>query len=655
MKSFKLKIMLPVLVLVALGFAAVTLMVYNTASGIIINNHLDVALSKAEKIVTLADNKLGTWKSEIQMLAEVYEAREMNFDGFMQYVSKRKDIYGHYDTVFIADARGRSRDLAGTVFDIGYEDYFSKGMKGETTISESEYSDTTGNVVILVVAPVINFEGQVIGVVGGTKKLSVITDIINSEKMGDNGYAFMLNSEGVVMAHPDKSLILKENFLQTDNQSLKEIATKMIGGEKGIGYYQQEGIEKVALYQPLKSTDWSVAISMEKSQITEGVNELRDRAIIIGFITILLVSLIISILVGKSLKPVRNMVQATKEVACGNLTARVKINSKDEIGILAENFNNMIEKMKTLIAEMREMGTTVAATSQQITASSQEAGKVSEQIVATMSELAKGATEQSLEIQKGNDMVRGAVTATAQVSTSISNSERLTLKTKDAVEKGSRMVEYLRNMMDENKEATVKVGNNVIALSDKSRQIGKIIDVIGDIAEQTNLLALNAAIEAARAGEQGRGFAVVAEEVRKLAEETGKATMEIAAIIKQIQDGVEKAVEQMESTDSTVEKQENAMKETMTAFEEIKDTTEELASYMVQVSKAMKELKENAVSIGEAIDNIASIAQQSAAGTEEIAASTEEQTAAIEQISMSAENLANMAGKLQEAIEKFRI
>ncbi|MHB8984176.1 MAG: methyl-accepting chemotaxis protein [Carboxydocellales bacterium] len=167
----------------------------------------------------------------------------------------------------------------------------------------------------------------------------------------------------------------------------------------------------------------------------------------------------------------------------------------------------------------------------------------------------------------------------------------------------------------------MKSAKKITELGKQSQQIGEIIQVIDDIAEQTNLLALNAAIEAARAGEHGKGFAVVADEVRKLAERSGKATKEIATLITSIQKGTEVAVKSMDG-----------LKRLM-----------------------MEEMAAGSGLVNSSIVSIAAIAEESAAAAEEVSASTEEMNATTEEIAASARHMSDLARELHKLVAKFKV
>ena len=654
-RSLKLKILVPVLSIALIGFMAIAVSGYVRSRNIILKDIEEISEGKVQNIVTLIDGKLNVWKTEVEMLAASNIVREPDFDKFKKYISDRSSIFDGYEMFLVSDSSGAYKATTGSDGNISDREYFSRAMKGEVVVSEPVVSRATGKPIIVIAAPIKAASGGFEGVVAGTMELHYLSDIVDGEKFGKSGYAYMTDKKGLVMTHPVKEKIFTENLLENQNSSLKGIVEKMIKGETGVDHYTYEGVKKIVGYSFVKATGWPIAMTIEYAEATKDVDSLRNSIVFIGLTSLVLMLVIVTLIVSRLIKPVLSMAETTKLVAQGDLTVEVNVASTDEIGLLARNFNDMVTKTRNIILDMKDIGATVAASSEEMMASSEEVSKVSEQIAVAIGELAKGATEQAISTEKGNNGIREVVEGLSQINEEMRNSEQLTEKALVTVSAGEKSVQMQEDKMSENKKVSENVNLAILSLSDKSKEIGQIIEVIKGIADQTNLLSLNAAIEAARAGEQGRGFAVVAEEVRKLAEQSAMSVKKIGEIIKEVQSGVELAVDQMNKAQVVAEDQEKALSETVKSFNEISRVMADISLKVKTVSKASDDLSKNAIQAGEAISDIASIAQESAAGTQEVSASTEEQTSVMNQIADSAEDLAHLANKLQQSIHQFKV
>ncbi len=195
------------------------------------------------------------------------------------------------------------------------------------------------------------------------------------------------------------------------------------------------------------------------------------------------------------------------------------------------SYNATTVRLRDLIGHLTETATTVSAASEQMSSTSEEAGRATSEIANAITEVAGGAERQA---QMAHDAQRSAEEIRRAVEESASHAERtaeVANEAHQAAQAGVEAAQKATEAMQSVRDSSDAVTGAIQALSEKSAQIGMIVETITGIAEQTNLLALNAAIEAARAGEQGRGFAVVAEEVRKLAEESRHAAREISELI----------------------------------------------------------------------------------------------------------------------------
>jgi methyl-accepting chemotaxis protein len=340
----------------------------------------------------------------------------------------------------------------------------------------------------------------------------------------------------------------------------------------------------------------------------------------------LIAGLVLGVVISRMItKPINTVVTMLKDIAQGegDLTKRLEISSKDEIGDLAHWFNTFINKLHDIISQ-------VAANTEQLASAATEISSSAEELSAG----AKEQTNQSAQVSAAIEEMSATIVEASKNTGEAAN------RAKDAATKsqeGSRLAQDTSRGMDEIVNSASITAKNVEGLAEKATAIGEIIKVIDDIADQTNLLALNAAIEAARAGEQGRGFAVVADEVRKLAERTTKATKEVAETIKGIQTDVNGANAQMADAQKFVLSGKELVVKTNGSLTEIFSAVETVQEMMRQLATTSEEQSAAAEQISKNVENVNRITKESAAGTEQAASASE-------QLNRQAEELRKLVG-----------
>lgn len=243
-----------------------------------------------------------------------------------------------------------------------------------------------------------------------------------------------------------------------------------------------------------------------------------------------------------------------------------------------------------------------------------------EQLTVAIDQIAAGAQEQARSVTDTNAQVERMVRKISDVVERAEYIKSAAQQSYETAQEGGKAVEATIQEMQLVKAAVFDSADKITKLGEQSQQIGEIIEVIDDIAEQTNLLALNAAIEAARAGEHGKGFAVVADEVRKLAERSGKATKEIADLVMMIQKGTEVAVKSMEVGTNQVEKGVGTAQSAGRALTEIVQMVNQSGTEIQAVVAGMEEINFSSQEVQKSTTNVAAIIEQNSAATEQMAA-----------------------------------
>ncbi len=366
-----------------------------------------------------------------------------------------------------------------------------------------------------------------------------------------------------------------------------------------------------------------------------------------------LVAVILFLLISRLLKPVETLAGSASRVADGDLSQQVEINSRGELGNLAESYNEMIAGLKNLIGGIQDSSDSVVSASEQLSSASDDMGHSSEEIARTITQVA----EESEDINTEVDSIDEVAAEVAQDGDRLMEEINAALQeARDSVEVASEGQESINEAIDQldTVSETVEFATDAIEkLNQRSEQIGEMIEVIESIASQTNLLALNAAIEAARAGESGRGFSVVAEEIRELAEESSQAAGEITSLIEDIQSETKATINSMDTNIEQVDKQIDVINTAGESLEKIVDSSENTRRSVKEMKDFAEDLDERIKEINSSINSISASVEDNAASTEEVSALAQEQSASVEEVAASADELEDMAAHLKQLISQF--
>ncbi|MDR3280969.1 MAG: methyl-accepting chemotaxis protein [Synergistaceae bacterium] len=381
------------------------------------------------------------------------------------------------------------------------------------------------------------------------------------------------------------------------------------------------------------------------------------RNVILGFLVVVtvfsvLVTCFLTIGIKRSIDELRRVSEA---VGDGDLTVKTHIYSHDDLGILSEQYNVTIARVKALISRIQDSAERLAESTGSLNTSASDTASEGAVIEHSMEKTSLNANNQLSEIKTITSTI---MSISEGIASEMENVGELARSARDSVEKsraGEHSIDLTvtqMNMIEDAVEASAKV---VTSLGERSGEIGQIVATITGISSQTNLLALNAAIEAARAGEHGLGFAVVADEVKKLAGESRAAADEIAGLISGIQEETNRAVESMRLGMEEAHKGSDAMRDSGRVFGELVDSSVASASGLQNVADIMRALESGVSDLVGAARNVENMSRVIAEDSQSVVASTEAQTASVAEISESSQDLARIASELLDTTNQFVI
>lgn len=533
--------------------------------------------------------------------------------------------------------------------------WYYEPIKQKKGLFSDPYYWDEWNIDLITYSEPIIINGLAIGAVGIDISMTDFANTVDSEKIFNTGYAFVLNEDFDYIIHPE--LDSDSNMATIQDGALKTVTDQVSKETSGV-ISDLTGDDELLSFAHM-SNGYIVFMSVANSEVFAELKGLQYILMLLILGGIVLAGLT-AIYIGKRISaPIIECADFAKVLGSGDFGHDVPeyvLQRKDELGTLAHAFDDLNKNIREMIREIHDDAVEVAAASEELNASGENVAATMEEVSASTEEIAAGMQEVSAsaeEISASGQEVGSVVDEVNSIA------QQGNLSAKEIEQRALKMQEDANTSGEATltvyKDIKVKV-ENAIEDARVVHEISGLAENIAGIADQTNLLALNAAIEAARAGEQGRGFAVVAEEVRKLAEDSAGAVHGIQSITRQVIDAIRVLIEHsnelLRFINEEVVKDYHLMEGMGQQYKDDADMVNELTeSISTHISKVVVAMDE----INRAIESTGATMEQTSAGAQEIARGTEGAAQAAVEINSAASKMAGSAEKLNLQLQRFKI
>ena len=540
------------------------------------------------------------------------------------------------------------------------------------------YISTNGSPVITLAKTITDAKGVFLGCIGLDIDLAELTSFISSSRIGSTGYCMLAQNDGMILADPKHPQYNFKIMSETDIPAFAEIEKT----KEGSLLVNSNGEMWKAFVFPFSELDWKLIILVKQSEILSVFSALLKNMIFIGLLMFVIYFTLAAFVVRVLKKYLNRLGIVLGKVAQGDLTDRIQVKWRNEIGQILTSLNTAIDHSHSMLSVLHNEVDKMKAVGSDLSSNMEETAAAIRQIGGNVMNVKEKAITQSASVTetvatveqingKLNRLVQGIETQTENISESsavITHMAENTVRISKTLEESNALIKTVYGQTKLGKDGARTANEVVTQIAERSEALLEASQVIQNIASQTNLLAMNAAIEAAHAGEAGKGFAVVADEIRKLAEESNTQGKQIGVVIKEsteiigrlteagaqaektfidVYESVSKISEKEDLIVQVMYEQETNGKQVLEAIKKINDVTAE-------VSSGSAEMLEGGNQIAVEMRKLADITRETTDSMNEIASGAEQITNAVEEVNeitqknkVSIENLANEVGKFK--------
>ncbi|MCI8308533.1 MAG: HAMP domain-containing protein [Lachnospiraceae bacterium] len=626
------KLAAAVVVSVIIAVSVLLVVVYNSMSRTLLEKSEEILHTTTGKTVQETRAWMNQTLTMLETQRDTIEYEDMALPEMMEYIKHtagRNDAYPAGLYVALTDGSlYHASFVPGPDFDALAKSWYQDGIESEKFILGDVYFDEDSQSYVVGASGVLkDGSGAVRGVAAADVYLNSISDIVSDKQIEDTGGIFLVDTRtDTIIGHRDEAVVGQK--LSEADGMYSYVGEKIQARNMGLSLYDDTYIE----IDEVEGSNWIAVAYVSKAEVLSELYGLTKTIAVMSLIAVLLLTVLVAIQIRRIIgRPVKEMSYVATRIAEGDLNQTIHYSSRDELGILADNFNRVTIRLRDYIKYINEISDTLREIAKgnlafelksdytgefskikssldeiavelnvivgQMNAASRDVAAGAAQISDGAVNLSQGSTEQAAEVDALAENI-GIVSDSAQ-------------KIAQGAQKASGISKEVREALLDSNTKMKNTTDVIRKISEKSNAINKIVKTIDDISFQTNLLALNAAVEASRAGDAGKGFAVVAEEVRTLAGRSANAAKETTELLGE-------TIASMEEGVSVADDTAGSMFEVSELAEQMYSLIDGIADYTKQQAVTAEEISRGIEQIAVVVQNNVSSAESSAAASEEL-------------------------------------
>ena len=665
--SLRNKLVLMAIVSVIAGAVALSLFSYFSASRIMQNEVNEKYAISAGRYAEELDSWVAAHGAIIDTLASTMVADgalDLDTDGLHRYLEKifndmnsdgvMYDIYfTNLDNIMICASDYVSDGSVDFVHD---REWFVEAVNTGKLFYSTPYMDTDSGLPVITISMAIYTDGQLRGVLCEDVFVDTLVDVISNAEVEDNSYAFLVDSKGGMVVHPNEVYKFEDEPFGVMDVAGAPYGTLMehitSGDKTSVEIRDYDGTARLVNYAVIPSMNWYVGVATDRNVISRTV-----RGMLPGFAIGALIAIVIGVLLAATVgtRMLRNIYKLANTVAEGDISRDIDVTSNDEIGKLSYDFNAMMERLREVVMGVSGTADDINLTSEELRNHLKEVSEGADRTADIMHSVNSAMGQQ----QSAVDVGRGSLTAfkekTLAFGDKFQSMNDIIRELEQNTRENEETVRRMRENTDISSENMEELSKRMMELHHNSESISDIVTAITAIASQTNLLALNASIEAARAGEAGRGFAVVAEEIRSLSKQTQDSIDGITDITINLQSQMKSIANFVEESNRLFSENREDTRHAQEFFDTLSGRLKGIYDMTGSLVEELDEVVQAESEIEGAFENISTNADSCMKMVEETSAVADDQMLQLGEISQETESMRNMADNLHQQANVFSV